>query len=381
MLRACALFCALVFSWNAALAADAPAQAGQNLGYSEEGLKKLFDQVVRTGVGVDAIPSLYRPKYVNVSDASLSLDDNDVVFIVTYPEGRTRIYPQRIMVWHEVVNDVLPDASGNLPPTGAAEAEANSYTISYSPLSGSVIAFRSIVGKFPTTFGNTGDLLNANAILYDRISVSHWSQLLGLCINGPFRGKRLDRIQVLWATWKGVKQRYNGKAEVLSRSTGVRRPYGKDPYGSYQTKGTYYDDVRLFYPLLHFDNRLPPKRRILGIEEQAVFGAVQVDEVKTSRYLNFSLGLRNMVALYDESIDTVRVFDRQLTPGQPPLTFMILEDAFVDDRTKSQWNPEGQCTYGRYRGQALTPVFTIDAMWFAWAAFHKTTQIFPYTAR
>ena len=63
MLRACALFCALLFSWNAALAADAPAQAGQTLGYSEEALKKLFDQVVRTGVGVDAIPSLYRPKY------------------------------------------------------------------------------------------------------------------------------------------------------------------------------------------------------------------------------------------------------------------------------------------------------------------------------
>lgn len=377
----CSLLWAVPLFWNAAFAADAPPPpAGHPPGYSEEALKKLFEQVVRTGVGVDSIPSLYRPQFLNVSDASLSLDDNDVVFIVKFPEGRTRIYPQRIMVWHEVVNDVLPDASGVMPRIGEAEAEAGSYTISYSPLSGSVIAFRSLAGKFPTTFGNTGDLLNANSILYDRISASHWSQLLALCIDGPFRGKRLDRIQVLWATWKGVKQRYNGKAEVLSRSTGVRRPYGKDPYGSYQTKGTYYDDVRLLYPLLHFDNRLPPKKRILGIEEQAVFGAVQVDEVKARRYLNFSLGLRHMVALYDADIDAVRVFDRQLAPGQPPLNFMILEDKFVDDLSKSQWNAEGQCTYGRYREKALTPVFTVDAMWFSWAAFHKTTQIFPYNA-
>lgn len=348
------------------------------LGYSEEALKKMFDQTMRTGVGVDGIPSLYRPQQMSVSEASLSLDDSDVVFIVHFPEGHIRIYPQRIMVWHEVVNDVIPDGQKATNQFAQAETEAHSYTISYSPISGSVVAFRSLAGKYYTTFGNTGDLLNANSILYDHISVSRWSQLLALCIDGPFKGKRLERIQVLWATWGGVKKFYNGKADVLSSYTGIKRPYGKDPYGSYHRSGTYYDDVRVLHPVAHLDKRLPPKTRILGIEDEALFGAVQVSEVKKSRYLNFVLGFRHMVALYDDSIDTVRVFDRRIPDEKEPLNFTIFEGNFVDEKTKSQWGADGKCFYGRHREKQLTPILTVDSMWFAWAAFYKMTKIFPY---
>ena len=352
--------------------------ANHPLGYSEDALKKMFEQVMRTGVGVDGIPSLYRPQQMSVSEASLSLDDSDVVFIVHFPEGHTRIYPQRIMVWHEVVNDVIPDGSGSVNTFGEAETEAHSYTISYSPLTGSVIAFRSLAGNYHTTFGNTGDLLNANSILYDRISVSMWSQLLALCIEGPFKGKRLERVQVIWATWGGVKKKYNGKADVLSSYTGIKRPYGKDPYGSYHRKGTYYDDVRIMHPVAFIDKRLPPKKRILGIEEETLFGAVQVDEVKKSGYLNFSLGFRHMVALYDADIDAVRVFDRRLPGEEEPLIFTIFEGNFVDEKSKSQWSADGNCFYGRHREKKLTPIYTMDSMWFAWAAFYKQTKIFPY---
>ena len=364
-------------------------------GYSMDRLKRLADSLQRTGVGTDQITALHRPQYLNISDASLSMDDDEIVFVVHYPQGPIRIYPQRIMVWHEVVNDVLPDAEGNLPTQQArlaasgalplvgrlgAETQGQSWTISYSPLTGSVSAFHSsVAGKYPTSFGVTGNLINGNSVLYDRISGSLWAQLPTVCMEGPFKGRRLDRIPVLWARWGGVKERYARRAEVLSRSTGHKRPYGKDPYGSYQVKGSYYDDVRLLFAISRLDNRLPPKKRILGIEHEALFGAVIVDEVREKRVLNFNLGLIPLVALYDAELDAVRIFDRRLN-GQP-LNFTLFEDGIVDEQTKSQWTPEGLGTYGRWRDQKLTPVLAVDAMWYAWAAFYPDTQIFPYEDR
>ena len=363
---------------NTAPAVPASTAPALPLGLSQEALRKLFDQIVRTAIGRDGIPALNHPRYVTVSDASLAMDDNEVVFVVFYPEGRIRIYPQRIMVWHEVVNDVLPDAAGNMPQPGSPEAAGKAYTISYSPLTGTVTAFRSMAGQYASSFGVTGDLLFNNSILYDRISLSQWSQLLALCIDGPLKGKRLERIPVLWATWKGVRAAYNGKAEVLSRATGHKRTYGRDPYGSYQAKGTYYDNSRLVHPMPTLDTRLPAKKRILGIEQESIRGAVQVQEVKDNMLLNFTIGIVPMVALYDKDLDAVRVFDRRLDgDARNVLNFSFFENQFMDEATKSQWTPEGECTYGRYNGKRLTPVLAIDSMWFAWSAFHRQTMIFP----
>jgi hypothetical protein len=237
-------------------------------GYSTQDLRKLSLRVQRTGLDADSIPALHRPAYLSLSDADLSMEEDEVVFVVHYPNDLVRIYPQRILVWHEIVNDSLPDAEGRLPRAlpGMPEPQGENYTVSYSPLSGSVVAFRSMAGRYPTSFGISGTLLNGNSILYDRISRSLWSQLLAVCIEGPFRGKRLDRIPIFSARWQGVKKRYggldssfSGKAEVLSRSTGYRRSYGKDPYGNYQISGTYYDDNRLPFPVDTLDPRLPPK--------------------------------------------------------------------------------------------------------------------------
>jgi len=351
-------------------------------GYSLARLRELYDQTHKTGLGFDSIQALAAPRFVTVSDASLSMEDDEVVFIVAFPEGVTRIYPQRIMVWHEVVNDALPNnqTSRNASYSAAEKADGR-YTITYSPLSGTVVAFRSLAGQFPSSFGVTGDLINANSILYDRISQSLWSQLLAASFDGPLQGKRLERIPVLWATWKGVKKRYMGRAEVLSRSTGFRRAYGSDPYGSYQRTGNYYDNTRLIAPLSTVDKRLHPKKHILGIEYEGMFGALLVDEVKQLKVLNFFMGITPMVALYDEEIDAVRVFDRRPggKRGAKPLEFLLFEGMFTDTESRSQWTAEGAGTYGKYRDEQLAPVFTIDSMWMSWSAFHRNTPIFPQT--
>ena len=357
-------------------------------GYSTNALRELANAVQRTGVGKDSIPALNRPSYLSISAADLSMDNEEPVFIVHYPNNLVRIFPQRILVWHEVVNDWLPDESGRAPQArslpGANEPDGEGYSISYSPLTGSVVAFRSMVGRHPSSFGVTGMLLNGNSVLYDHISHSLWSQLMSVSLEGPFRGRRLERIPVLWASWRGAKARYggldpqfNGRAEVLSRDTGHRRTYGKDPYGNYQVPGTYYDNNLLPFPVNHLDTRLPAKKRILGLEVDAAFGAVIVDEVKEQRVINFDLGMIPMVALYDQDLDAVRVFDRRLSGREEALTFIIFENNLLDQDTRTHWHPNGRSIQGALRDRELTQVLAIDAMWFAWASFYRKSQIIP----
>lgn len=345
-------------------------------GYSIDTLRLISDNVVRTGLGRNAIAPLYRPAFVRVSDAGLSMDDREPVFVVHYPDGLIRVYPQYILVWHEVVNDVLPgpaaDAGGTAYGRGA-EDSANSFTIAYSPLTGSVTAFRSLAGRYPTVFGTEGTLYNGNSVLYDSATGSLWSQLLAVAIDGQMRGKRLERYPVYWCRWGGVKRRYP-EAQVLSRSTGHKRNYGRDPYGSYLRPGTYYDDARLAYQVQPQSTRLPLKERVLGLEIEGLYGALVVDAARRAGVLNQSLGLHRVVAIHDDDLDRVRVFDRRLPDGTL-LEFQVFEGKYIDKGSRSQWNSDGECFYGRYRGMKLKPVLAVDSMWFAWYAFHPDTQV------
>lgn len=372
-----ALLCALLFPAACAAASLTIPPPPASI-FSTDQLKEMAGRRTRTGVGKDRIPALYRPLFLNVSDASLSMEHDEQVFIVQYPTGLVRIYPQRIMVWHEVVNDVLPDPSGAVPGANTPLSALDGFCITYSPLTGTVTAFYAMAGRFPTTFGTTGELLNANSVLYDRATQSLWSQLTATCIDGLLMGKRLSRIPVLWATWGGAARRFP-HAQVLSRSTGHRRTYGRDPYGSYSLPGTYYDDLRLLYPVSRADNRLPPKKRILGLEMEAAFAALDRDEVRKAVVVNTALGITPLVAFYDAELDAVRVFDRRAPGREEPLRFVLFEGKIVDEETRSEWNSEGSAVSGRLRDRKLTPVLAVDSMWFAWAAFYPQTVILPET--
>jgi len=102
-----------------------------------------------------------------------------------------------------------------------------------------------------------------------------------------------------------------------------------------------------------------------------------VNEVKAQRVINFSLGMIPMTALYDHELDAVRVFDRRLPGRAEPLTFIIFDGALIDEQTRTEWFPNGRSLHGPLRDRDLTPVLTIDSMWFAWAAFHRGSLIIP----
>lgn len=307
----------------------------------------------------DKPPAVDRPEFVSVTDAALYLDPAEVVFVEEPPggQGETLIYPQSILVLHEVLN---------LSGPGRARS------VTYCPLTGSVAGYLAKAGPHATSFGTMGLLINSNRVLYDRATFSQWPQLLGVSIKGPLKGQRLARFPLLWTRWKYASKNYP-QAQVLSRQTGHRFRYGKDPYGSYARPGTYYDTGGSYYPLSHVDTGLGPKTRILGLAEGEISLALVESEVKRQGVASVDFGLSPVVAIFDKSMDAVRVFTA--VADNRDLHFEMAGDEVVDIETRSHWDVMGRATEGRLRGMALERVAAVDSMWFAWKAFFPFTEV------
>lgn len=324
---------------------------------AKDRLATLDEAVVETGVMREDIPALDRPQYGSFDDAALANDKRDVVFIAQLG-AETRVYPQLILVWHEVVNDVV---------------NGEKISITYCPLTGSVIGYKGKVDLFNTSFGPSGMLVNNNTLLYDRSTNSLWPQLLGTAIRGPLKGKSLTRFPLLWSTFQRARERFPN-AKVLSRSTGVRRNYGRDPYGSYARPGTYYDNNVIVHRLTVWDKRLPAKTRVLGWRFENQYGAVALNNVADKGVLNFTPSMTPLVAFYDHDLDTARVFVAMIK--NKPLKFKWVDRKIFDEETKSEWTPEGVAKSGTLDELRLQEIPAYNAMWFGWAAFYPDTEIY-----
>ncbi len=336
--------------------AQSPAPEPLDIEALDELNKELEPFIKKGEPEYDPVPSLDRPLFISVPDASLSLDPEEIVFAVNGPDG-VEIYPRLIMVRHEVLN--LPGRPKR--------------SLTYSPLTGSTQGYYGNVGASDTSLGTTGRMVNSNRILYDRSTNSHWPQMLGMAISGPLAGHFLKTFPVLWISWEAARRRWP-EARVLSSDTGYRLRYEKDPYGSYRRKGTYYDTGGSYYPLAHVDTKVRAKTRVLGLSEDRSHLAVDKDAIKDQVVANIDFGTLALAALYDPDMDAVRVFSR--SAGQDSLTFAYVDGQVFDRETKSTWNAEGMAVDGRLRGMALTPVAAMECFWFAWVAFHPGTEVY-----
>ncbi|MBI2012025.1 DUF3179 domain-containing protein [Candidatus Daviesbacteria bacterium] len=301
------------------------------LSQDEDRFLNLLEQnAVSGGPPKDGIPAIDKPQYTTAAEADSWLLPNDVVFGIDY-QGFVAAYPQRILVWHEILNDQI---------------NRQKVSISYCPLTGTAIGFEASVTKdLDSSFGASGKLVNSNLIMYDRISDSYWPQILGKAINGPAKGRNLQEFPVVWTTWDKWKTKFP-ETKVLSKNTGFVRNYdvNGDPYGSYlrEDKGYYASDRLIFEPInkqsfsSNKDDRLKPKTVVVGIRDKdgnAV--AILKDSLRQQKKMEVSLGDKVVVVDYDQSLDFYQ--------------------ASVKD-TKEAIN-------------------AFDAMWFAWVAFYPNTKL------
>ena len=328
---------------------------------TQDELGEIFTRLTKTSIKHGDIPALFNPPTITVNDASNIYEDDEPMLLVAFPSG-IKMYPQSTLVWHEVVNEYL---------------HGNSYCVTYSPISGSFAAYESTVDNIALVFDSEGRIYNNNSVLIDRNTGSLWLQLPGIAFYGPLAGKGLKQVPVLWTDWAHARKAFPA-AKVVSRPRGTSRQYGKDPYGSYNAKDSYYQDEIIYYPLSRvLDRRLPPKTPVVGLELENLSFAVDIGYVKKNGSVNFFLGPFALLAVYDDVVGSVRVFKRDVW-GEAAL-FRKENNQFVDIETGSKWNMDGLAVAGNLKGASLDPLFGVYSFWFVWAAMYPETAVVPGT--
>ncbi len=333
--------------------------SAQAIPRSPEALALMSNRLINTNVPYGAISSLNRPNFGTMMDADLSMNDQDPVFIVQFPDG-PRLYPQNIMVWHQVANEFIGNAA---------------YAITYCPITGTLAAYQSTLDKTPLYFDVEGRLYDGNSVLIDRNTGSFWLQALGMAFEGPLAGRGLAKVPVFWTTWGAAKRMYTD-IPVLSKPSGSRKAYGRDPYGNYLRSGNYYDNDILAYPVQYTDMRLPYKNSVLGMELGQHRLAIDIDYVKKNGVINFFLADMPLLAVHDVKLDVVRVFNRQV--WEKPSLFVMEYGKLIDIESKSVWDSStGKAIEGNMKDASMAQYFGIYSMWFNWFNLNPETYLIP----
>ena len=331
----------------------------QTISHDDSGTKHTvpLDQIVGGGPPADGIPSIDNPKFLDITEADKYIEDSEFVLGLNI-NGDIRAYPLQIMVWHEIVNDVV----GNVP-----------VAITYCPLCFTNQVFeRTLSDGNIVEFGTSGKLYNSNLVMYDRTSNSLWSQALGESIVGNYAGEKLERIPFDISYWKEWKELYP-ESKILSRDTGSTRPYGADPYGNYYTSNT------VLFPVSNNDDRLGLKEIIVGLNFEEIYKAYKLQDIESNHIINDQISDKS-VTLFSFYPFMSRAFDPVV--NNTMLTFEYDKDRkiAIDKETKSEWNFDGVSINGDLKGTELSRLPYDQGFWFEWVAFHPETLLYQYSS-
>ncbi|MFP6748165.1 MAG: DUF3179 domain-containing protein [Alphaproteobacteria bacterium] len=176
-----------------------------------------FDEIMSGGVRKDQIPSIDVPKYVSVENAEGLAPTEPVIGLTV--NGKSRAYPLSILIWHEIVNDVL---------AGVPVA------VTFCPLCNAALVFDRRVDGRTLEFGTTGKLRHSDLVMYDRQSESWWQQFTGEAIIGEMTGTELRFLPARLESFAKFKARAP-KGDVLTPTNPYMRRYGTNPYARYDS--------------------------------------------------------------------------------------------------------------------------------------------------
>ena len=328
-----------------------------------------LEQVIAGGPSRDGIRPIDNPKFETVAQAAKWLEAQEPVAVLE-SNGDTRAYPLQILIWHEIVNDVV----GGRP-----------VVVTYCPLCTTAISFDRVVDGQELRFGTSGLLRFSDLIMWDGLTESWWQQATGKAIVGSFTGAQLEFLPTEVVSFEDFQERFP-VGKVLSQDTGLGFPYGIQPYTGYDTN----------YPFLFFgegDTRVLGMERVAGVRIQDKAKAYPYFILERERVVNDSLGGRDLVVLWKPGVSSVldsrtvrkgrdvgtaTVFDR-LLDGRV-LIFEFTDSKFVDQETGSQWNIWGQAVEGPLKGKRLAKILHITHFWFSWASFFEETEIYGRVA-
>jgi hypothetical protein len=281
--------------------------------------------------------------------------------------GEVRGYPLAILTFHEIVNDTV----------GGEEI-----VVTYCPLCNSGLVFRRVLDGEVLSFGTSGRLWRSNLVMYDRATRTLWSQFTGEAIVGDRVGDELERLPMQIVGFDAFAEAWPG-APVLSRDTGVERPYGSNPYVGYEDSES---------PFL-FDGetrgRLGQMDRIVaaGGEDDPV--AYPWDRLAAERVVHDEIDGQEVVVLWApgaaSALDSQSIAEsrdvgqagvfRAEADGQPLKLEPVVGGRFADAATGSTWTVTGAAIDGPLAGTQLERLHHDDTFWFVQFAFRPGTRV------
>jgi hypothetical protein len=202
-----------------------------------------FHEILAGGPPRDGIPAIDDPAFVPVGEAELP--DREPVIGLTIGAD-SRAYPLRILMWHEIVNDVV---------AGVPVA------VTFCPLCNTGIVFDRRLDGRVLAFGTTGKLRNSDLVMYDRATESWWQQFSGEAIVGELTGKRLEMIPARLESFARFKERVPEGQVQVPRSPAPS--YGHNPYVDYDSLAQPF----LYIGPLPLD--IAPLARVVRVGDQA----------------------------------------------------------------------------------------------------------------
>src|SRR5260370_2084232 len=204
-----------------------------------------YDEIVSGGPPKGGIPSIDNPSFTPVSDDRGLAGHAPVISVAS--SGDARAYPLRIMIWHEIVNDMV----GGVP-----------IAVTWCPLCNSSVVFDRRVGGRTLSFGTTGKLRNSDLVMYDRETESWWQQFGGECIVGALLGGELKLVPMRAESVDPFSARFP-HGRVRLPPAGSQRAYGRNPYGSYDSAAS---------PFLYrgkYAGPVAPLARVVAVGDEA----------------------------------------------------------------------------------------------------------------
>lgn len=267
-------------------------------------------EVFSGGPGRDGIPSIDNPKFIHPSKVNF-LHDDDMVMSFTNGET-TKAYPLRILIWHEIVNDSINNQE---------------IAVTYCPLCGTGMVFDRVINGKERSFGVSGLLYRSDVLMYDRDTLSLWSQLGMKGVSKDAIGKNLTWLPSEQLTWHAWRDKYP-TGQVLSTDTGFNRQYASQAYASY------FNSPNVMFPVPNFRNELKDKSKVLGIIINGIAKAYPIKHLQQNNDFSDSIGASKITITYDDKKKLASVED--------------------------------------IKGNAIA---SVEAYWFAWQGFYPNTLL------
>lgn len=326
-------------------------------------------QIISGGPPPDGIPPIDTPQFVTVGEAAEWLKPAEPVVYVDLG-GEVRAYPVQILIWHEIVNDVV----GGVP-----------ITVTYCPLCNSAVSYDRTVNGEVTTFGTSGRLFNSALVMYDRATESLWTHYDGRAVVGHLTGTTLAPIPSPLIAWSDFAEQFPDALVLDRATTGHARAYGSNPYGGYDD-----ESATPFLFRGDADDRAALMRRVVGVVvgDDATAWALDALASGEANATAGTVGDTGLVIFWkagqSSALDANRIGDGRdvgsvgvfvpVVDGRA-LTFTAVGDRFEDLETGSSWSITGRALSGDLEGSQLEQIHHLDTFWFAWSSYRPGTAL------